>query len=151
MSELHAGRIVEFWITRSKIRSCWKPDATTLLGQHCSMLSTILFSIVTPDCGLLQAQQYCSILLTTRNNVAPTTLLPPVFNNPLELIIFRRIIRTGRWSCGWPVGEFPLRVTCLPGCHCIFHCMHDQPQFSDHDGVRRRCVKKQRVHVERAN
>ena len=40
----------------------------------------ILCGIVTPDCGL--AQQYVSIiLLTTRNNVAPTTLLHPVFNN----------------------------------------------------------------------
>ena len=62
-----------------------------LLGQHCSMLSTILFGIVTPDCGLIQAQQYCSILLTTRNNVAPTTLLHPVFNNQLQLIIFCRV------------------------------------------------------------
>ena len=62
-----------------------------LLGQDCSMLSTILFSIVTPDCGLIQAQQYCSILLTTRNNVAPTTLLHPVFNNLLQLIIFCRV------------------------------------------------------------
>ena len=62
-----------------------------LLGQHCSMLSTILFGIVTPDCGLIQAQQYCSILLTTRNNVAPTTLLHPVFNNLLQLIIFCRV------------------------------------------------------------
>ena len=62
-----------------------------LLGQHCSMLSTILFGIVTPDCGLIQAQQYCSILLTTRNNVAPTILLHPVFNNLLQLIIFCRV------------------------------------------------------------
>ena len=62
-----------------------------LLGQHCSMLSTILFGIVTPDCGLNQAQQYCSILLTTRSNVAPTTLLHPVFNNLLQLIIFCRV------------------------------------------------------------
>ena len=62
-----------------------------LLGQHCSMLSTILFGIVTPDCGLIQAQQYCSILLTTRNNVSPTTLLHPVFNNLLQLIIFCRV------------------------------------------------------------
>ena len=62
-----------------------------LLGQHCSMLSTILFGIVTPDYGLIQAQQYCSILLTTRNNVAPTTCLHPVFNNLLQLIIFCRV------------------------------------------------------------
>ena len=63
-----------------------------LLGQHCSMLSTLLFGIVTPDCGLIQTQQYCSILLTTRNNVAPTTLLHPVFNNLLQLIIFCRVV-----------------------------------------------------------
>ena len=63
-----------------------------LLGQHCSMLSTILFGIVTPDCGLIQAQQYCSILLTTRNNVAPTILLHSVFNNLLQLIIFCRVV-----------------------------------------------------------
>ena len=62
-----------------------------LLGQHCSMLSTTLFGIVTPDCGLIQTQQYRSILLTTRNNVAPTTLLHPVFNNLLQLIIFCRV------------------------------------------------------------
>ena len=67
-----------------------------LLGQHCSMLSTILFGIVTPDCGLIQAQQYCSILLTTRNNVAPTTLLHPVFNNLLQLIIFCRVLQNTR-------------------------------------------------------
>ena len=28
-----------------------------VLSVHCSQLSTILFSIVTPDCGLIQAQQ----------------------------------------------------------------------------------------------
>ena len=52
------------------------------------MLSTLLFGIVTPDYGLIQAQQYCSILLTTRNNVATTTLLHPVFNNLLKLLFF---------------------------------------------------------------
>ena len=56
-----------------------------LLQQLCSLLSTILFGIITPDCGLIQAQQYCSILLTTRNNVAATTLLHSVFNNLLQL------------------------------------------------------------------
>ena len=48
----------------------------------------MLLGIVTPDCGLTQAQQYCSIVLTTKNNVAPTTLLHPVFNNLVQLIIF---------------------------------------------------------------
>ena len=69
-----------------------------LLGQHCSMLSTILFGIVTLDCGLIQAQQYCSILLTTRNNVASTTLLHPVFNNLLQLIIFCRVVIGRTWN-----------------------------------------------------
>ena len=64
--------------------------AALLLGQHCSMLSTILFGIVTPDCRLSQAQQYCSILLTTRNNVAPTTLLHPVFNNIFSIIFINQ-------------------------------------------------------------
>ena len=53
-----------------------------LLGQ---MLSTMLLGFVTPDRGLIQAQQYCSILLTNRNNAAPTTLLHSVFNNLLQL------------------------------------------------------------------
>ena len=87
--------------TRPKIRSCWKQDAAMLLGQHCSMLSTILFGIVTPDCGLIQAQQYCSILLTTRNNVAPTTLLHPVFNNLLQLIIFCRVVHVLECELSW--------------------------------------------------
>ena len=52
-----------------------------LLGQHYSWLSTILFDIVTPDRGLIQAQQYCSIWLTTRNNVAPT-IVASCFQQP---------------------------------------------------------------------
>ena len=51
------------------------------------MLSTILFGIVTPKSELIQAQRYCEILLTTRNDVPSATLLHPVFNN-LELINF---------------------------------------------------------------
>ena len=64
-----------------------------LLGQHFSMLSTILFGIVTPDCGLIQAQQYYLMLLTTTNNVTPTTLLHSVFNNLLQPIIFCRVVQ----------------------------------------------------------
>ena len=44
-----------------------------------------MFDIVTPDFGLIQAEQYCSVLLTTRNNVAATTLLHSVFKNQLQL------------------------------------------------------------------
>ena len=73
---------------RPKIKTCWKQDVTMLFGQHCSMLSTILCGIVTPDCGLIQAQQYCLILLPTGNNVAPAILLHPVFNNLLQHVIF---------------------------------------------------------------
>ena len=38
--------------------------------------------------GPIQAQQYCLILLTIRNNVPSTILLHPVFNNLLQLIFF---------------------------------------------------------------
>ena len=74
------------------VQDCWKQMPTGLVCcKHCVMLSTILFSIVTPDCGLIQAQKYCSILVTTKNNVASTTLLHPVFNKLLQLIIFCRV------------------------------------------------------------
>ena len=52
-----------------------------LCCPHFSMLSTILSSIVTPDCGLIQAQKCWTILLTTLNNVGSTTLFTAVFIN----------------------------------------------------------------------
>ena len=59
---------------------------------HCSMLSTILFSIGTPDCGLIQAQQYWTILLTIfivdNINVGSTTLFKAVFINPEQVVRF---------------------------------------------------------------
>ena len=55
------------------------------------MLSTILFSIVTPDCGLIQAQQYCSILLTTMNNVGSKTLNNVVLTALNRLCVFTRV------------------------------------------------------------
>ena len=55
---------------------------------HCSMLSTILFSIGTPDCGPIQTQQYGTILLTTLNNVGSTTLFKAVFINPEQVVRF---------------------------------------------------------------
>ena len=67
-----------------------------LLGYCCSMLSTILFGIVTPDCGRIRAQQYYSVLLTTMNNVAPTTLLLPVFNNLLRELNTVYMILSGK-------------------------------------------------------
>ena len=60
--------------------------------QNCSMLSTILFVIVTPDCGIIEAQQFCSILLTTRNNVAQTTLIvASCFQRPVTTHNFCRV------------------------------------------------------------
>ena len=48
----------------------------------------MLFSIVTPDCGLIQAQQYCSILLTTMNNVGSKTLNNGVLTALNRLCVF---------------------------------------------------------------
>ena len=54
-------------------------------------LSTILFSIVTPDGRLDSGSTICSVLLTTLNNVRSTTLFNPVFNNIQQLVIFTRV------------------------------------------------------------
>ena len=51
----------------------------------------MLFSIVTPDCGLHQAQQYCSILLTTMNNVGSKTLNNAVLTALNRLCVFTRV------------------------------------------------------------
>ena len=59
-----------------------------LLGQHCSMLSTILFGIVSPDCGLIQAEQSCSILLATVEQCCPNNIVASCFHSLLQLIIF---------------------------------------------------------------
>ena len=61
---------------------------TMLCCPHCSMLSTVLFSIFTPDRRLIQAQQCWTILLTTLNNVGSTTLLKAVFINPEQVVRF---------------------------------------------------------------
>ena len=55
------------------------------------MLPTVLFSSVTPDCGLDSGSTTCSVLLTTLNNVGSTTLFNPVFNNLQQLVIFTRV------------------------------------------------------------
>ena len=51
------------------VEGWWKQPWTMLCCPHCSMLSTILFSTVTLDCGLIHARQCWTILLTTLNNV----------------------------------------------------------------------------------
>ena len=90
-----------YWLELLSTLNCLNHAAHTaknqiLLRTGCSNVvwlpvAKILFGIVTPDSGLIQAQQYCSILLTTRNNVSQTTLLHPVFNNLLQLVIFYRV------------------------------------------------------------
>ena len=55
----------------------------------CSMLPTILFSIVTPDRRLIQAQQCWTILSTTLNNVGSKTLFNAVFDCPEQVVRFR--------------------------------------------------------------
>ena len=62
-----------------------------LCCPHCSESSTMLFSIVTPDCGLNQAQQYCSILLTTMNNVGSKALNNAVLTALNRLCVFTRL------------------------------------------------------------
>ena len=62
-----------------------------LCRPYCSMLSTILFSIVTHNCRLDSGSTTCSVSLTTLNNVGSTTLFNPVFNNLQQLVIFTRV------------------------------------------------------------
>ena len=56
--------------------------------QHCSMLSTILFSIVTPHRRLIQAgsTMLSNIVDKTLNNVK--TLFNAVFNDPKQVVRF---------------------------------------------------------------
>ena len=69
-------------------QGCRKQHWTMFCCQHCSMLSTILFSIVTPDRRLIQAQQYWTIWLTTLNNAGSKTLFNAVFNSPEQVVRF---------------------------------------------------------------
>ena len=70
------------------VQGWWKQPWTMLCCLHCSMLSTILFSVVTPDCRLIQAQQRWTILLTTLNNVGSTTLFKAAFNSSEQVVRF---------------------------------------------------------------
>ena len=64
--------------THVVVPGCLKQD---VVGAKFSMVVNNIVRHCTPDCGLIEAQQYFSILLTTGNNVAPTTLLHPIFNH----------------------------------------------------------------------
>ena len=64
--------------------------------QHCSRLSAILFSIVTPDLQASSGSTTCSVLLTTLNNVGSKTLFYAAFIRPEQIVCF--------WLCtleGW--------------------------------------------------
>ena len=50
--------------------------------QHCCW-----GSIVTPGCRLIQAQQYCLILFTTRSDAAPNSIVASCLNNLVQLIL----------------------------------------------------------------
>ena len=84
-------------VTRPKIRSCWKQDGSNVVGVT---LFTVFNNIVRHCYTWLQANSG-AILLPTRNNVTPKTPpLHPVYNNLLQLIIFRRVIWTVWWFDG---------------------------------------------------
>ena len=44
---------------RTPVQGCWKQHWTMFCCQHCTMLSTILFSIVISDLSLNNAKKYC--------------------------------------------------------------------------------------------
>ena len=88
------------------VQGWWKQHWTMFCCVHCSMLSRILFSIFTPDCGLIQALKCWTILLTRLNNVDGKTL----FNNreqvvTLYLLILHvtltRVIANTQWTLDW--------------------------------------------------
>ena len=85
------GRASNLWSLESytaKNQKLLKRRIKNIAGQHTTRSSTILFSIVTPDCELIQAEQYyCSTFFTARDNAVLTTLLQPVFYNLQKLII----------------------------------------------------------------
>ena len=65
---------------------------TMFCDSHCSLLLTTLFGVVTPDCGLIPAQKYCSMLLTTQNNMGSTKLLKTVMKVSWQVVRFYAFI-----------------------------------------------------------
>ena len=88
-SLVHTAKIAQ------AVQGCWKQRWTMFCCSHCSMLSTILFSIIIPDRRLIQAQQCWTILLTTLNNVGSKTLFNAVFNSPGQVVRFWLCIQWG--------------------------------------------------------
>ena len=55
-----------------------------LLGQHCSMLSTILFGIVTPDFELFQHKQYILFnIVDNQEQSCPHNIVTSCFQQPV--------------------------------------------------------------------
>ena len=88
----YSGGVLHIYTCTAKIaqpvQACWKQHWTMFCCPHFSMLITILFSIVTPDCKLIQAQQCWTILLTILNNVGGKTLFNALFNSPEQVVRF---------------------------------------------------------------
>ena len=76
-----------------------KKDWTMLCCPHCSMLSTILFSIVELELAHGTILLYCckrTILSTTLNNASSKTLFKAVLNSPEQVVQFCRVCKKER-------------------------------------------------------
>ena len=92
--------------------------------QQCSMLSTVLFSVVTPHRRLIQAQLCRTVLLTTLNNVGSKTLFNAVFNNPEQVVRFL--------LCTLLSGKAILTIwSCYANVFVFINREHMQPIFNE--------------------
>ena len=73
-SQRNCGCFSLLAVYAAKNHELLKTGLNNVLLPYCSRLSTILFSIVTPDCGLDSGSTTCSVLLRTLSNVGSTTL-----------------------------------------------------------------------------
>ena len=78
-----------------RVQDWWKQNWTMLCFPHCSMLSTILFSIVTPGCGLNNAEQYCRQHWTMQQNI-----LQSCFHQPWNSSSFFAVYSQKRFKHG---------------------------------------------------
>ena len=81
----------DFEHTRPKIRSCRKEDAT---NECCQQYCSALLHLIASCSALLH-------LIAGRNNVAPTTLLHPVFRNLLQPLSYTIPWRECSISFNW--------------------------------------------------
>ena len=71
----------------------WRGRGDTV--QRCSMLSTILLGIVTPDCRLIQAQQYLFNIDDSQEQYCPSNIVASCFEPPGTI-------------CGFWLGNTPI-------------------------------------------